>query len=58
MHPHTLLDRRGFLGDSATLLGSTALATLLSGEATPAAETPITPISSFSQVANDSMVLR
>ena len=37
MPPRTSLDRRRFLGDSATLLGSTALATLL-GQA-PAAMT-------------------
>jgi len=37
------IDRRGFLGDSATLLGSTALATLLGSDLAPAAETAIAP---------------
>ena len=37
------INRRGFLGDSATLLGSAALATLLSGDLAPAADTPIAP---------------
>jgi len=37
------INRRGFLGDSATLLGSTALATLLSDDLAPAADTPIAP---------------
>ena len=41
LDPH--INRRGFLGDSATLLGSAALATLLSGDLAPAADTPIAP---------------
>ncbi|GIT29563.1 MAG: hypothetical protein Ct9H300mP1_16090 [Planctomycetaceae bacterium] len=42
MSPRTSLDRRQFLGDSATLLGSTALATLL-GQDGALADTPIRP---------------
>ena len=43
MLSNSYIDRRGFLGDSATLLGSTALATLLGSDLAPAAETPIAP---------------
>ncbi|HAA60060.1 MAG TPA: DUF1501 domain-containing protein, partial [Planctomycetaceae bacterium] len=42
MSPRTSLDRRRFLGDSATLLGSTALATLL-GRDGVLADAPIRP---------------
>ena len=42
MSPRTSLDRRQFLGDSATLLGSTALATLL-GQDGALADAPIRP---------------
>jgi hypothetical protein len=38
-----LLDRRGFLGDSATALGSMALASLLAGDALLAATEPVRP---------------
>ena len=43
MFPHSQTDRRGFLGNSATLLGSTALATLLARDTTTAAPAPIAP---------------
>jgi len=43
MHFNPHINRRSFLGDSATLLGSTALATLLSDDLAPAADTPIAP---------------
>lgn len=39
-----LLDRRGFLGDSATALGSIALASLLAQEQARAAAAPIRPV--------------
>jgi hypothetical protein len=39
-----LLDRRGFLGDSATALGSIALASLLEGDRRLAAAEPIRPV--------------
>ena len=43
MPPRTSLDRRQFLGDSATLLGSTALVTLL-GQDGVLADAPIRPV--------------
>ena len=43
MFPHSHTTRRGFLGNSATLLGSTALATLLARDTTTAAPAPIAP---------------
>ena len=43
MFPHSQTNRRGFLGNSATLLGSTALATLLARDTTTAAPAPIAP---------------
>ena len=39
-----LLDRRGFLGDSATALGSIALSSLLAGDSMLAAGDPIRPL--------------
>jgi len=39
-----LLDRRGFLGDSATALGSIALASLLAGDDLLAATDPVRPL--------------
>ena len=50
MSPRTSLDRRQFLGDSATLLGSTALATLL-GQDGALADTPIRPAINPASVA-------